>query len=106
MKKKVLVGLLISLFTVFFCLSGAYAGKLLCVSHQDIKGETSVSKCLDQGMEFAIMDSSGFVHILTPREVELTKKLNPKAFATKAFGLKYYHLAPDVPPMPVSPEVQ
>ena len=106
MKKKLLMGLVLSVFTVCFCLSGAYADKLLCVSNQDIKGETTVSNCINQGMEFAIMDSSGFVHILTPREVELTKRLNPKAFATKAFGLKYYHLAPEVPPMPVSPEVQ
>jgi hypothetical protein len=57
-------------------------------------------------MEFAIIDPQGFVRILTPREVELTKRINPKALETKAFGLNYYHLAPKIPPLPVSPEVQ
>lgn len=104
MKKKLLVGLLISLLTLVFALSGAFAAKLLCVSHQNLKGETTVSQCVNKGMEFAITDAQGFVRILTPREIELTKKLNPKAFKTKAFGVNYYHLAPDIPPLPVSPE--
>lgn len=106
MEKKSPAIILISVITVFFSLSGAYAAKLICVSHQDLKGETTVGKCMDQGMEFAIMDPQGFVRILTPREVALTRKLNPKAFETQAFGVRYYHLAPEVPPLPVSPEVQ
>jgi hypothetical protein len=105
MKKKLLAALLISVVALVF-VSGAFAAKLLCVTKQDLKGETSVGKCMDQGMEFAIMDAQGFVRILSPREVELTKKLNPKAFETKAFGVQYYHLAPEIPPLPVSPEVQ
>lgn len=104
MKNKMLATLLITLLTVLFSLSGAFAAKLLCVSHQDLKGETTVSNCVDKGMEFAIVDAQGFVRILTSREIELTKKLNPQAFKTKAFGLKYYHLAPEIPPFPVSPE--
>ena len=105
MKTKWMAIILVALVTVVFSLSGAYAAKLLCVSNQDLKGETTVGQCLDQGMEFAIMDAQGFVHILTPREVELTKKLNPNAFKTKAFGVKYFKLAPEIPAMPVSPEV-
>jgi hypothetical protein len=104
MQKKWVAILLLAVITVVFAFSGAFAAKLLCVSNQDLKGETTVGKCLDRGMEFAIMDAQGFVRILTPREVELTKKLNPKAFETKAFGVKYYHLAPEIPPLPVSPE--
>ncbi|MFZ5452037.1 MAG: succinylglutamate desuccinylase [Thermodesulfobacteriota bacterium] len=104
MKKKLLAALLISMLTVLLALSGVFAAKLLCVSHEDIKGETTVSQCVDQGMEFAIMDTQGFVRILTPREIDLTKKINPKAFATKAFGVKFQHLAPEIPPLPVSPE--
>jgi hypothetical protein len=105
MKRTVFLALSAAALVVLVC-SGAMAAKLLCVSHQSLQGETSVNQCLDQGMEFAILEPSGFVHILTSREIELTKKLNPKAFETSAFGLKYYHLAPEVPPMPVSPEVQ
>ncbi len=86
--------------------SGAMAAKLICISNQDIKGEMSVNKCLNQGMEFAIVDANGFVRILTSREIELTKKINPKAFETPGFGLKHYRLAPEIPPLPVSPEVQ
>lgn len=106
MKKKLLSIFLISLITVFFSLSGAFAAKLICVSHHDIKGETTVASCVDKGMEFAIMDAQGFVRILTPREIELTRRINPQAFETKAFGLKYHRLAPEIPPLPVSPEVQ
>lgn len=106
MKKKLLAALLISLLTVSFSLSGAFAAKLLCVSNQELKGETTVGKCVDQGMEFAIVDAQGFVRILSPREVEMTRKLNPQAFETKAFGVNYYRMAPEFPPLPVSPEVQ
>ncbi|MDD2901919.1 MAG: succinylglutamate desuccinylase [Syntrophales bacterium] len=105
MKKKFLAALLISMVTVLLALSGAFAAKLLCVSHQELKGETTVAKCVDQGMEFAIMDAQGFVRILTPREIEMTRSINPKAFETKAFGVNFHHLAPVIPPLPVSPEV-
>ena len=103
MKKKLLLVLLISLLTVFIALSGAFAAKMLCVSNQTLKGETTVNQCLDQGMQFAYVGRSGFVHILTPQEIALTKKINPKAFETKAFGVNYYHLAPEIPPLPVTP---
>ena len=106
MQKKWVAILLFAVMTLMFSISGAWAAKLLCVSNQDLKGETTVGKCMDQGMEFAIMDAQGFVRILSSREVELTRKLNPKAFETQAFGVKYYNLAPEIPPLPVSPEVQ
>jgi hypothetical protein len=105
MKKTAILAFLAVAFVVLFN-SGAMAAKLICVSHQDIKGEMPVNKCLDQGMEFAIIDANGFVRILSPREIELTKKINPKAFETPGFGLKHYRLAPEIPPLPVSPEVQ
>jgi hypothetical protein len=38
--------------------------------------------------------------------VELTKAFNPKAFETRAFGMKYEKMAVPLPPLPVSPEVQ
>jgi hypothetical protein len=104
--KRTVLGAIFTLGLVALCGAGAMADKLLCVSHQHLKGETSVNKCLDQGMEFAIVEPNGFVRILNSREIELTKKINPKAFETSAFGLTYYHLAPDIPPLPVSREVQ
>ncbi|MEW6657829.1 MAG: succinylglutamate desuccinylase [Thermodesulfobacteriota bacterium] len=105
MKKTVFLALL-TVALVVLPVSGAMADKLLCVSHQHLKGEASVKQCLNQGMEFAIVEPNGFVRILNSREIELTKKINPKAFETSAFGLTYYHMAPDIPPLPVSPEVQ
>jgi len=36
--------------------------------------------------------------------VELTKAFNPKAFETRAFGMKYQKLAPALPPLAVTPE--
>lgn len=111
MRSKVLVGLMVALVAVGlvagFAMAQAKSGaKLLCVSKKELKGEETVASCLAKGERFAIVDASGIVHILTPEEVELTKAFNPKAFETRAFGMKYQKLAPVIAPMPVSPEVQ
>ncbi|MFH1596477.1 MAG: succinylglutamate desuccinylase [Pseudomonadota bacterium] len=103
MKRTVILALLAAAFVLLLS-SVALAAKLVCVSHQDIKAEMSVDKCLAQGMEFAIMDDNGFIRILSSREIELTKKFNPKAFETPGYGLKHYRMAPEIPPLPVSPE--
>ncbi|MBM4272952.1 MAG: succinylglutamate desuccinylase [Deltaproteobacteria bacterium] len=106
MKRKLLVGVLVVVVGVLFAVSGAMAAKLICISHQDIKGEMSVNKCLEKGMEFAVIDANGFVRVLTPREIELTKKINPKAFEIPGYGLKHLRVAPEIPPLPVHPEIQ
>jgi hypothetical protein len=111
MRSKVVVGLIVALVAVGlvagFALAASKGGaKLLCVSKKTLKGEETVASCLAKGERFAIVDQYGIVHILTPEEVELTKAFNPKAFETRAFGMKYQKLAPVIPPMPVSPEVQ
>ena len=62
---------------------------MLCVSKKELKGEETVASCLAKGERFAIIDPYGMVRILTPEEVELTKAFNPKAFETRAFGMKY-----------------
>jgi hypothetical protein len=111
MRSKVVVGLMVALVAVFFLSSAALAqqkvggAKLLCVSKQELKGEETVASCLAKGERFAVMDPYGIVRILTPEEVELTKAFNPKAFETRAFGMKYQKLAPTIAPLPVSPEV-
>ena len=69
MKRKLMLALLVSLMIVLFFISGASAAKLICISNQDIRGEMTVAKCLDQGMEFAVMDANGIVRILSQREV-------------------------------------
>ena len=72
----------------------AAGAKLLYVSNQTLKGQETVSSCLAKGEEFAIVDQYGVVHILTPREVALTKAFNPKLFQQRAFSLKYESMAP------------
>jgi hypothetical protein len=104
MRSKVVVGLLMVVVAVFFISSVAVAqggsAKLLCVSKKELKGEETVASCLAKGERFAIVDPYGMVRIMTPEEVELTKAFNPKAFETRAFGMKYIKTAPALPPMP------
>ncbi len=112
MRSKVVVGLMVALAVVFLASSAVLAqqkaanpgAKLLCVSKQELKGEETVASCLAKGERFAVMDPYGMVRILTPEEVELTKAFNPKAFETRAFGMKYQKLAPTIHALPVSPE--
>ena len=59
-----------------------------------------MASCLAKGERFAIIDPYGIVRILTPEEVELTRAFNPKAFETRAFGMRYSKEAPALPPMP------
>jgi len=103
MRSKVVVGLLMVLVAVFFVSSVATAqgsAKLLCVSKKDLKGEETVASCLAKGERFAIVDPYGMVRILSPEEVEMTKAFNPKAFDTRAFGMRYSKEAPTIAPLP------
>lgn len=106
MRSKLAVALIMAVVAVMVIASGAMAQKLLCVSNKELKGEQTVASCLAKGERFAIVDQFGIVRILTPEEVELTKAFNPKAFETRAFGIKYQKLAPALPPVTVSPEQQ
>jgi hypothetical protein len=103
MRSKVMVGLLVVVVAVFFVSSLAAAAgsaKLLCVSKQELKGDETVASCLAKGERFAIVDPYGIVRILSPEEIALTKAFNPKAFETRAFGMKFIQQAPALPPMP------
>ena len=102
MRSKVVVGLLMVLVAVFFISSVATAqgsAKLLCVSKKELKGEDTVASCLAKGERFAVIDPYGLVRIMSPEEVELTKAFNPKAFETRAYGMKYQEMAPTIPAM-------
>jgi hypothetical protein len=108
--RKLVVGLMVALALVFFVTSFAAAqakggAKLLCVSKTTLKGEETVASCLAKGERFAVVDPYGIVRILTPEEIELTKAFNPKAFETRAFGMKYQQLAPALPPLAVPAQV-
>jgi len=104
MRSKLVVGLLVLVVAVFFVsslgLAQASSAKLLCVSKTELKGQETVASCLAKGERFAIVDPYGMVRILSPEEVALTKAFNPKAFETRAFGMKYIQLAPKLPAMP------
>ena len=109
MRSKVVVGLLVVLVAVFFVSSLGMAAKvgsakLLCVSKTTLKGQETVASCLAKGERFAVVDPYGLVRILSPEEVELTKAFNPKAFETRAFGMKYIKQAPTLAPLAVPKE--
>jgi hypothetical protein len=106
MRSKLVVGLILAVVAVMLIASGAMAQKLLCVSKKELKGEETVASCLAKGERFAVIDQFGIVRILSPEEVELTKAFNPKAFESRAFGMKYEKLAPKIAPLPVPKEAQ
>jgi hypothetical protein len=81
---------------LMFIASEVQAAKLLCISKEEIKGEETVGSCLAHGHEFAIVEDNGVVHVLTRREVALTKLFNPKLFEQRAYGLRYRELAPEI----------
>lgn len=68
----------------------ALAGKLLCITKKDLRGESTVAQCLAKGERFAVVDKDGLVRILTPEEVELSKAFNPNVFNKRAYGMRYH----------------
>jgi len=96
MRSNLIVGLIILLATAMLMAPSAMAAKLLCVSKEALKGQETVGSCLAKGEEFAVVDDYGFVRILTPREIELTKLFNSKVLETRAYGLNYRELAPEI----------
>jgi hypothetical protein len=107
MIRKLLGASIAAMIAVSLLISGAMAAKLVCFSEDVIKGQMDINQCVAQGMLCGLIEDNGFVRILSPKEIELTKKINPKAFEMKAYGWKQYRQAPDIPPpLPVSREVQ
>jgi hypothetical protein len=99
MRGPVLFGLAGVLAAVLCLAPGAWGAKLLCVSQQELKGELTVGSCLAKGEEFAIVDDYGVVHILTPREVALTRMFSPQFLEQRAYSLKYQEMAPEINPL-------
>ncbi len=96
MPRRRLLLLVVWVAVLMFIASGAQAAKLLCISKEELKGEETVASCLAAGNEFAMLDDYGVVHVLTARELALTKLFSPKLFEQKAYGLKYRELAPEI----------
>ncbi|MGQ9688770.1 MAG: hypothetical protein ACUVXF_08310 [Desulfobaccales bacterium] len=99
MRSKWVVGFMLAVVAVMLIASGAMAAKLLCVSKETLKGEDTVDSCLAKGERFAVVDDYGLVRILSDEEVKLTKAFNPKAFQTRAFGIKFQKEAEPIKPM-------
>ncbi len=91
---------------VLLLASAGQAQKMMCVSQPELRGEETVSSCLSRGERFGVFDANNLAKVLTPEEAELSQAFNPKAFATRAFGIKHLGEAPQIPPLPVSPEQQ
>jgi len=105
MRSKLVTGIVLAVVAVMFIASGAMAAKMLCVSNQNLKGQDTVASCLAKGEKFAVVDDYGLVRIMTPEEVALTKAFNPKAFQTRAFGIKFQGEAPIIPMAPAGDQV-
>jgi hypothetical protein len=86
----------LSVVVLMFIPTGVQAAKLLCISEKELKGEEPVGSCLANGQEFPIVDDNRVVHVLTRREVALTKLFNPKLFEQRAYGLRPGNQQPEV----------
>ena len=99
MRTKIIVGLM-ALALGLLVVSSALADKLVCISNENLKGQSTVNNCLLQGEKFAVVNQYGEVHIVSPEEAKVMKKLNPKLFEEKAYGIIYLKEAPEIPKLP------
>ena len=86
---------------VLWLATGVFAAKLICISKETLRGEETINNCLVKGGRFALMEPDGSVSIMSNEEIELMKKLNPKAFEQPAYGIIYQREAPEIPPIVV-----
>ncbi|MEJ2672874.1 MAG: succinylglutamate desuccinylase [Deltaproteobacteria bacterium] len=98
--RKTIISALMALTLGLLVVSSAFADKLVCISNEKLKGQMTVNNCLRQGEKFAIVDQYGAVHLLTPEEAKVMRKLNPKLFEEKAYGIIYLKEAPEMPKLP------
>ena len=99
MRMKLISGLM----ALTLCLglaASAWADKLVCISKENLRGEMTVNNCLKQGEKFAIVDQYGGVRMISPEEAQVMKRLNPKLFEEKAYGIIYLKQAPEMQKLP------
>jgi hypothetical protein len=99
MRKKIVVAL-IALLIGLLAVASAWADKLVCISNENLKGQSTVNNCLAKGEKFAVVNEYGEVHLISPEEAKVMKKLNPKLFEQKAYGIIYLKEAPQIPKLP------
>jgi hypothetical protein len=99
MRNRVICGL-VALTICLLVASSAWADKLVCISNENLKGEMTVNNCLLKGEKFAIVDQYGGVRMISPEEAAAMKKLNPKLFEEKAYGIVYLKEAPEMKKLP------
>jgi hypothetical protein len=99
MRTKIICGFL-ALALCLLGASSAFADKLVCVSNENLRGEMTVNNCLLKGEKFAIVDQYGGVRMISPEEAAVMKKLNPKLFEEKAYGIIYLKEAPELKKLP------
>ena len=99
MRTKIIAALL-ALLMALLVVSSALAEKLVCISNEKLRGEMTVNNCLAKGEKFAIVDQYGGVRMITPEEAKAMKKLNPKLFEEKAYGIVYLKEAPEMSKLP------
>jgi hypothetical protein len=99
MRVKTICGLMALTMSLLIA-SSALADKLVCISNEKLKGEMTVNNCLLKGEKFAVVDQYGGVRIISPEEAQVMKKLNPKLFEEKAYGIIYLKEAPEMPKLP------
>ena len=99
MRIKIICGLM-ALAVCLLVASIAFADKLVCISNENLRGEMTVNNCLLKGEKFAIVDQYGGVRIISPEEAAAMKRLNPKLFEEKAYGIIYLKEAPELKKLP------
>jgi hypothetical protein len=99
MRNKIIGGLM-ALTMCLLVASSAWADKLVCISNEKLKGEMTINNCLLKGEKFAIVDQYGGVRMISPEEAAVMKKLNPKLFEEKAYGIIYLKEAPELKKLP------
>ncbi|MEJ2224995.1 MAG: hypothetical protein P8X49_07655 [Syntrophobacterales bacterium] len=92
--------LALALIGILWLAPGVFAAKLICISKEKLRGEETVNNCLVKGERFALVGKDGSVRIMTKDEIDLMRKLNPKAFEQKAYGIIYQQEAPELPKLP------
>jgi hypothetical protein len=92
--------LLMVLLCILWLAPDVFAAKLICISKEKLRGEETVNNCLVKGEQFAIVEADGSVRIMNKQEIELMRKLNPKAFEQPAYGIVYQKEAPEIPKLP------
>ncbi len=99
MRNKIVCGLM-ALTLCLLVASSAWADKLVCISNENLKGEMTVNNCLLKGEKFAVVDQYGGVRMISAEEAAVMKKLNPKLFEEKAYGIVYLKEAPEMKKLP------